>query len=58
MEKAAEEAGTRVIDIVPREPVVQLAENRGQTVIEAFPDSEMAKRYARLAERVLEVANS
>ena len=58
VEKAAEEAGTRVIDIVPREPVVQLAENRGQTVIEAFPDSEMAKRYARLAERVLEVANS
>lgn len=57
VKKAAEEAGTRVIDIVPRHALVQQAENQGKTVIEAFPESEMADTYQKLADRVLEVVS-
>ena len=53
--KAAEEMGSQVIHIVPRDKTVQLAENQGKTVIEAYPDSEMAQGYRNLAEKILEV---
>ncbi len=53
--KAAEGMGSQVIHIVPRDKTVQLAENQGKTVIEAYPDSEMAQGYRNLAEKILEV---
>ena len=46
---------TQVLHIVPRDKTVQLAENQGKTVIEAFPDSPMAADYQALADKVLEV---
>ena len=52
---AAEENGTGILHIVPRDRSVQLAENQGMTVIEAYPDSPMAACYQALAEKVLEV---
>lgn len=55
--KAAEENETEVVKIIPRDGAVQIAENDGMTVIEALPDSEMAKEYTDLAARVLEVMN-
>lgn len=55
--KAAEENETQVVKIIPRDGAVQIAENDGMTVIEALPDSEMAKEYEDLAVRVLEVMN-
>ncbi|MEY8355199.1 nitrogenase iron protein NifH [Lachnospiraceae bacterium 54-53] len=53
VEKAAVEIGTRVLYHVPRDPKVQLAENQGKTVIEAFPDSIMAEHYRALANLLL-----
>lgn len=57
VQKAAEENETKVVKIIPRDGAVQTAENDGKTVIEALPDSEMAKEYRDLAECVLEVMN-
>ncbi len=55
--QAAQENDTNVIKIVPRNPMVQIAENDGMTVIEAMPDCEMALEYIDLAKKVLEVVS-
>lgn len=47
--KAADEIGTRVVYRIPRDPQVQAAEALGKTVVEAFPDCDMARRYTELA---------
>jgi nitrogenase iron protein NifH len=47
--KAAEEIGTQVLFKMPRNAVVQQAEALGMTVVQAFPDSDMAKLYKDLA---------
>ena len=52
--KAAEEIGTKVVKKIPRDGHVQLAEQEGKTVVQAFPESEMAKHYLELAELILE----
>ena len=52
--KAAEEIGTKVVKKMPRDGHVQLAEQQGKTVVEAFPESEMAKHYLELADLILE----
>jgi len=49
VDKAAEEIGTQVIYRLPRDPQVQQAEALGKTVIEAFPDCEMAAHFRALA---------
>lgn len=56
VQKAAKEMGEEVISIIPRDGAVQQAEAQGRTVIEALPDSDMAKAYGSLAEKVLEVS--
>ena len=57
VEMVARENETQVIKIIPRDGAVQIAENDGMTVVEALPDSEMAKEYEDLAVKVLEVMN-
>jgi nitrogenase iron protein NifH len=52
--KAAAEFQTRVIARIPRSPLVQEAEHRGRTVIEAFETSEQALLYAGLAQKLIE----
>jgi nitrogenase iron protein NifH len=52
VEKAASEAETQIVFDLPRSPYVQLAESAGKTVVEAFPESDMADRYRELAEVV------
>ncbi|MBE6024418.1 MAG: nitrogenase iron protein [Cellulosilyticum sp.] len=52
--KAAEEIGTTVVKKLPRDGHVQLAEAQGKTVVDAYPESEMAKHYLELAEIILE----
>ena len=55
-EKAAElasDVASKVIGALNFSPVVQQAEERRQTVLEAFPDSPMAEEYRELAQRVL-----
>ncbi|MBS4021063.1 MAG: AAA family ATPase [Dethiobacter sp.] len=51
--KAAGEIDTEIIHYIPRDGSVQKAENDGKTVVEAFPDSEMAKIYMSLANTIL-----
>lgn len=58
VEKAVLEIGTNIVKKIPRDKHVQLAEVNGKTVIEAFPQSEMADEYRDLADKVLEVVNN
>lgn len=53
--KMARETDTEIILTIPRDKTVQLAENQGKTVIEAYPESVMAQCYQQLADRILEV---
>ncbi|WDV48125.1 nitrogenase iron protein NifH [Clostridiaceae bacterium M8S5] len=53
--KAAIEIGTKVKYHLPRNPIVQEAEAQGKTVVEAFPDSDMALHYRKLTNILLEV---
>lgn len=55
VEKTAKEINSKVSHIVPRSSMVQLAENQGKTVIEAFPNSDIAANYQSLADKILEV---
>ncbi|MBQ1465958.1 MAG: AAA family ATPase, partial [Eubacteriaceae bacterium] len=52
--KAAEEIDTRVIMKIPRDPMIQKAEELGKTVVEAFPDCEVSKIFGALAKKLLE----
>lgn len=54
VDKTAREIDTSVIYRIPRHPLVQRAEEMGQTVVEAFPDSDMAEYYRNLAKLLLE----
>jgi nitrogenase iron protein NifH len=53
VKKAAQEIETNVLFEMPRDPLVQQAEALGKTVVEAFPESEMAKKYEDLARLLL-----
>jgi nitrogenase iron protein NifH len=46
--------GVPVVAHIPRAKVVQDAEFQGKTVIEAYPDSEQAQIYKRLAQKILD----
>ena len=58
VQKATSEMGTEIIKIIPRCKDVQLAEKKRQTVIEAFPESEMAACYRDLAKHMIEVCTN
>jgi nitrogenase iron protein NifH len=51
----ANDISSKIIGTLSRCDLVQEAEDLGKTVIEAFPDSEMAKEYCLLAKQVLEI---
>ncbi len=57
VQKTLDEIGGKIVQVVPRDGLVQLAENQGKTVVEAYPESEMAGVYMQLAEKVLEACN-
>lgn len=57
VEKAVAEMEEEIIHIIPRDKAVQVAEGKGQTVIEALPESLMAQAYTSLAKKVLEEVN-
>lgn len=54
VEKAAEEIETSVLFHVQRDPLIQKAEGMGKTVVEAFPQSDMANGYRELSHILLE----
>ncbi len=51
--RALDEMGGDLVSVIPRDPAVQEAENKGKTVIEALPESEMAACYRSLAQEIL-----
>lgn len=53
VEGLAEETGSSIVACIPRSDYVQRAEEEGKTVMEAFPESEMADCYRALAEEVI-----
>ncbi|MFZ3130118.1 MAG: nitrogenase iron protein NifH [Desulfosporosinus sp.] len=53
--RLARETNGQIVGVVPRDGIVQKAELLDQTVVEVFPDSEMACCYKKLADKVLEV---
>ena len=56
VEKFADSIESSVIGVIPRDGLVQEAENRGLTVVEAFPESKMAEAYADLASKMMELS--
>ena len=50
----AGESGLELIQTVHRCRLIQEAETEGKTVIEKFPDSDMAKEYEELADKMIE----
>ena len=53
VDRAAGEMGTSVIHRLPRDPAVQRCEDRGMTVVQGEPDSDMAASYRELADKLL-----
>ncbi|HBS58202.1 MAG TPA: nitrogenase iron protein [Firmicutes bacterium] len=53
-----ERTATRVVEYIPRSVTVTQAELQGKTTVEAAPDSEQAKIYARLAQKVVDTTES
>ena len=54
VEAFADSIDSSVLCVIPRDNIVQEAENMGKTVVEAFPESEMAGIYRRMAAKILE----
>ena len=52
LKEFARKLNTRLVAFVPRDKVVNLAENQRQTVLQYAPDSEQAAIYSRLAETI------
>ena len=57
VERFAEESGLNILQTIRRSDDVQRAEESGRTVIEAFPDCEVAADYFGLAELVAGLMN-
>lgn len=55
VEELASDINTSVIGTLSRSETVLRAEELGKTVIEAFPDSEMAKEYERLSQVIIKM---
>ena len=51
----AEDIHSEIVGTLNRREVVQEAETLNKTVIEAFPDSDMAKQYRKLAEIIMRI---
>ncbi|MDF2886829.1 MAG: nitrogenase subunit NifH, type 2 [Lacrimispora sp.] len=54
VQKAAEEIDTDILFHIPRDTHIQMAEEQGKTAVEAYPDSNMSKKYQELARLLLE----
>ena len=55
VDKLCKEIDTNVFCYIPRNSLIQEAENQGKTVIEGFIESEMANIYMDLARKIMEV---
>ena len=55
VQELAQDINSEVIATLSRSDTVQEAEELGKTVVEAFPDSEMAGEYRALAKTLLKI---
>lgn len=55
VQELAQDVNTSIVGELSFSEIVQAADERKQTVIEAFPDSDMAEQYRTLADAVLRV---
>ena len=55
VQELADDVNTSIVGTLSRSDTVQEAEEKGMTVIEAFPDSPMADEYRKLAETILKI---
>lgn len=53
-QQLAEDFGSRILMTLSRSPLVPEAEEQNRTVVKAFPDSDMAEQYRKLARLLLE----
>ena len=53
VENLAAELGTEIVADIPRADEVTLSEDRGKTVVEAFPEAALTSLYRNLATRIL-----
>lgn len=58
VQNMAKEQGVNVLKVIPRSHYVQMAEEKGMTVVEAFEDSDMAAEYMDLTKKMLEAMNT
>lgn len=52
VQELCKEFKTKIVGILPYDEIVHKAEDMKKTVVEAFPDSDMAKAYIKLAKEV------
>ena len=52
-ETLAKDFSTSVLQVIPRSPLFEKAEAEGKTVIELFPESDVAERLLALADMVI-----
>ncbi len=52
VEELCKEFKTKIVGVLPYDEIVHIAEDMKKTVVEAFPDSDMAKAYLKLAKEV------
>ncbi|OBR96951.1 nitrogenase iron protein 1 [Clostridium ragsdalei P11] len=55
VDELAEDIHSEIVGTLDRSEVVQEAETLNKTVIEAFPESDMAKQYRKLAEIIMRI---
>lgn len=55
VQELADDIGSEIVGELSRSGTVTDAEELGRTVVEAFPDSEMAGEYRKLAEKLMEI---
>ncbi len=58
VKRLAEETGTRVVQKIRRSPLVQKAEEEHKTVVEAYPDSDIALDYIVLSQKVIDICSA
>lgn len=57
VQKFADDIDSEITYIIERSPLVQEAEALGKTVVEAFPDSDQAEAYMKLAKKIYEITD-
>ena len=58
VEKFADDIDSKIVSVIPRDPLVQQAETLGKTVVVAFPESALADTYREMAKSILSACES